>query len=153
MKKQTLVYSSILVIVILISIVAFSKHNDEEVLITKFIESYFTNDDEDVNLYENYFTKEGFENFKTNRHLTSRTPQGNSNHKFNTEIKDLDIKNVTKSDSDMHSYDITFTLINKDTNKEVIVNHTINLSEENKKWKLNFNRIDQLTIPLTSILQ
>ncbi|HBA03784.1 MAG TPA: hypothetical protein DCW51_07470 [Clostridium sp.] len=56
------------------------------------------------------------------------------------------MENISKSDSDTHSYEVKLTLIDKDSNKERECKNTIHLSEENGKWRINSNnKIDLLS--------
>lgn len=142
----------ILILVTLTLCVGCSKKEDSEKNIIKgFIENFFTNTSEDVDLYKEYFTEEAFEYFKADGYIISRVPD-KLDHKFNTEIKDMNIESISKSDSDTHSYEITLTLIDKDSSKKRECKNIIHLSEENGKWKLNSNnRIDMLSKDIFSL--
>lgn len=134
-----------LLVTLTLSVGCSKKEDNEENIVKGFIENFFTNTSEDVDIYKEYFTEEAFEYFKTDGYIISRVPD-KLNNKFNTEIKDMNVENISKSDSDTHSYEVKLTLIDKDSNKERECKNTIHLSEENGKWRINSNnKIDLLS--------
>lgn len=124
-----------------------SKKNSEEItLITNFIETFFTDPRPDNELYKGYFTQDAYTEFCNNRwsgpayRIGESTQSGESDRfgsKVDMEIKDLKIKTKESSDEDVHSYDVTFILTEKNTNVEKEFSYYFNLSEEDGSWKLN----------------
>ena len=124
-----------------------SKKKSEEItLITNFIETFFTDPRPDKELYKEYFTEDHYKGFCNGRwygpvyRLGESAPSGESDRfglKVDMEIKDLKIKTKESSDEDVHSYDVTFILTEKNTNVEKELSYYFNLSEEDGSWKLN----------------
>lgn len=105
-----------------------SKKNSEEItLITSFIETFFTDSRSDNELYKEYFTEDAYTEFCNNRwsgpvyRIDVSTQSGESDRfgsNVDMETKDLKIKTKESSNEDVHSYNVTFILTEKNTNVE-----------------------------------
>lgn len=153
-KKTLPILLSVLVLVILALFLIFNqKEHKPKALVTEFTENFFTNNSNDSEIYKKYFTKDAFEKFRIDDHLMVRT-RLTSTKDFNTEIRNLTIKDISKDNSERIAYEITFTLIDKNTNKEKQINHPINLSKENNTFKIDLNnKIETLALYLELLLE
>ncbi|GEM_PF-1244758 len=157
-NKLSNIVKSILVIILTIPLI-FSGcgkkgNSDEIMIITNFIETFFTDPRIDNELYKEYFTSEAFKSFCDNRWSigtfypdkeATNNPDDRFGPNIEPEVSNLSITQRESSNEALHSYDVSFTLTEKNTNVEKNIARQLTVEKENNNWKLSYaNRIDYL---------
>lgn len=129
----------------------------EEKLIMNFITSYYTDPSNEIQKYKKYFTKDVYNYAKTTNYVPWRNshlaPINHTNIE-NIEITKIAIEqNSDESTNTTHYYNVSFTLKNKVTSKEMnIPLYKVYLEKEGLKWKIcNKTQIDDLSTFLCKI--